>query len=208
MNTTKKKILFKSLQLFNNLGISNVSLRTISEEVGISVGNLQYHFKKREDIVETLYFQLVKKIDTIILIPKEDILKSFFNISTEIFKILYEHRFFLLDFVAITRNNKKIKQHYSQLSKQREIEFLKMLDILILNGFFREELLKNEYKNLFKRVEVISNFWFSSTLIQADVLTEKSIDEYSLLVSQNMYPYLTNKAKEMYTQIFPSQLVV
>ena len=80
MNATKQKILMKSLELFNTSGISKTSLRTISDEVGISVGNLQYHFKKREDIIEALYFQLVAKMNSIFFIPTDDLLKSFLNL--------------------------------------------------------------------------------------------------------------------------------
>lgn len=207
MNETKHKILIKSLKLFNTTGISNVSLRNIADEVEISVGNLQYHFKKREDIIEALYFQLVGKIDKVFVISTDDLLKSFLNISIEIYKILYEYNFFLLDFVAITRRNQKIKSHYSELSKRREIESLKVINVLIKNGLFREELLKNEYRCLFKRIEVISNFWFSSILIQSDVLSKDSIQEYSILISQSIYPYLTDEAKNQYVNIFPSQLV-
>ncbi len=207
MNDTKQKILLKSLELFNTSGISNTSLRTIAGEVGISVGNLQYHFKKREDIIEALYFQLVEKIDSIFLITTDDLLKSFLNISIEIITVLYEYHFFLLDFVIITRRNQKIKSHYSELSKLREIESLKIVDVLIKNGLFREELLKNEYRSLFKRMEIISNFWFSSILIQADVLSKESIQEFSLLISQSIYPYLTDEAKNQYVNIFPYQLV-
>ena len=207
MNETKHKILIKSLKLFNATGISNVSLRNIADEVGISVGNLQYHFKKREDIIEALYFQLVGEIDNVFVISTDELLKSFLNISIEIYKILYEYNFFLLDFVTITRRNQKIKSHYSELSKRREIESLKVIDVLIKNGLFREELLKNEYRSLFKRIEVISNFWFSSILIQDDVLSKESIQEYSILISQSVYPYLTDAAKNQYLNIFPSQLV-
>lgn len=207
MNKTKHKILAESLKLFNSLGTSNVSLRAISDEIGISVGNLQYHFKKREDIIEALYFRLVEKIDSVIFVPTSNLLKSFLKISEEIFTILYEYHFFLLDFVAITRTNQKIKHHYSKLSKRREGEFLLIADIFIKNGLFREESLKNEYRNLFKRIEVISNFWFSSSLIQAEILSRDSIQEYSLHVGQSLYPYLTNKAKSQYKNIFPSQFV-
>ncbi|WP_109852115.1 TetR/AcrR family transcriptional regulator [Aquimarina sp. AU58] len=207
MNATKQKILIKSLNLFNDSGISNVSLRAIADKAGISVGNLQYHFKKREDIIEALYFQLVEKIDSILFIKTDDLLQSFLNISIEIFTILYEYHFFLLDFITITRKNQKIKRHYSELSKRREIEFINIVDVLIKNGVFREELLKNEYHSLFKRIEVISNFWFSSILIQADVLSKESIEQYSLLISQSIYPYLTDKAKKQYSTIFPHQLV-
>jgi AcrR family transcriptional regulator len=202
MNDTKQKILTKSLELFNSKGIYKTSLRTIANEVGISVGNLQYHFKKREDIIEALYFQLVKKMDSIFLISGDDLLKSFLNISKEIITTFYEYNFFLLDFVAITRKNQKIKIHYSELSKRREIETLKMVVILIDNNLFREELLKNEYQNLFKRIEIISNFWFSSVLIQANHLSTDSIQEYTLLINQSIYPYLTDKAKIQYANLF------
>ena len=63
MSETKLKIIKQALLLFNNNGTANVSLRAIAKETGISIGNLQYHFKKREDIIEALYFQLVDKID-------------------------------------------------------------------------------------------------------------------------------------------------
>ncbi|PCJ64893.1 MAG: hypothetical protein COA58_11510 [Bacteroidetes bacterium] len=207
MNDTKQKILLASLWLFNDRGISAVSLRTIADKVGISVGNLQYHFKKREDIIEALYFQLVKEIDSIIFINDDDLLKSFFNISTEMFTILYEYHFFLLDFVTIVRNNKKIKSHYAELSQHREKQFLETAEVMIEKGLFREASLEKEYHNLYKRTEVISNFWFSSILIQADVLSEEAIRQYELLVSQSIYPYLTEKAKNQYVNIFPRQQI-
>lgn len=207
MNETKQKILLKSLKLFNNRGISNVPLRTIADEVGISVGNLQYHFKKREDIIEALYFELVEKMDSVFFVGSDDLLKSLLNISTEIISTLYEYHFFLLDFTTITRRNEKIKRHYSELSIRRESQFLKVAEVFVENGLFRKEMLKNEYANLFKRIEVISNFWFSSILIQAESLSKKSVEEYSLLISQNIYPYLTDEAKVQYAEIFPSQMV-
>lgn len=87
------------------------------------------------------------------------------------------------------------------------MEFFAIADLLIKNGLFRKELLKNEYNSLCKRIEVISNFWFSSTLIQAEVLSKESVEDYSLLISQSVYPYLTDEAKDQYGTIFPSQLV-
>lgn len=202
MNATKQKILTQSLVLFNSHGISNISLRKIADEAGISVGNLQYHFKKREDIVEALYFQLVEKMDAIFNIPKDEILTSFLGISKAIITTFYEYNFFLLDFVTITRNNKKIKAHYAALSKKREIETLQMVAVLIEKNVFREEILKDEYKSLYKRIEVISNFWFSSILIQNDHLSKKVIEEYLVLIHQSIFPYLTNEAKEKYAGFF------
>jgi len=207
MNATKQRIIIKSLELFNYYGISSVSLRDIAEKAGISVGNLQYHFKKREDIIEALYFQLVDKVNGILFINNDNLLKSFFDVSNEMFSILYEYRFFLLDFVMITRNNKKIKNHYAELSKLREQQFLQIVVLFIKEGVFRKEKLRDEYLSLFKRIEAISNFWFSSIFIQSGVLSKDIIKEYSLLISQSIYPYLTKEAKKQFTQIFPNQII-
>ena len=207
MSKTKHRILAQSLELFNNHGVSEVPLRTIADEMGISVGNLQYHFKKREDIIEALYFRIVEKVDELSINETDNLLSSFLSVPKKICLILYEYRFFLLDFTSITRKNRKIKNHYAELSKRREKEFLDITVILIENGLLRKELLKNEYHNVFKRVEVISNFWFSSILIQSDVLHKDSIEEYSLIVGQSIYPYLTNEAKTQYARIFPSHIL-
>ncbi len=207
MSKTKKLILEKSLELFNSKGISNVSLRDIADKSDISIGNLQYHFKKRKYVIESLYFQLVNEIDNVIFINEESLLKSFFLISTKMLTMFFEYRFFLLDFVFIIRNNEKIRNHYSELSKKREKEFLTIANIFIENDVFRKEILKNEYYGLYKRTEVISNFWFSTILIQNNKLSLKAINEYSFLVSQSIYPYLTNKTKEEYKSIFNSQFI-
>lgn len=207
MNKTKQKILSASLQLFNDRGVTNVSLRNIADKSGISVGNLQYHFKKREEIIELLYFQLVEKIDDISFLKTDNLLQSFIAISTEMITILYGYRFFLLDFITITRKNQRIKDHYSALSKRREGAFLEIVKVLIGNGLFREAILKNEYQHLFKRIEVVSNFWFSSILIQAQVLSEESIEKYAILISQSIYPYLTETGQKQYAEIFPFHFI-
>ncbi|MGV6861349.1 MAG: TetR/AcrR family transcriptional regulator [Putridiphycobacter sp.] len=201
MNQTKQNITTKSLELFNKNGIANVSLRDIAGELGISVGNLQYHYKKREDIVEALYFELVKKIDSIYEIETTNLLAAVLQISVSIMNVFYDYQFFLLDFVDITRQNGKIKSHYSQLSKQRELRFLQIVNELIKAGVLRKEVLTNEYQSFYKRVEVISNFWFSSKLIQTDVIKRACIDEYSFIISQSIYPYLTDEAKKEYASI-------
>lgn len=202
MVTTKQKILNKALELFNQNGITAVSLRSIANNLDMSIGNLQYHFKKREDIVEKLYLQLVDQLNQVTRINPENIIQYVFTKAKEIFRHLYAYRFFLLDFVAITRNNSTIKKHYAALSQYREKQFLEIVNMLIQQGLFRPEQLKDEYKNLHKRIEVISNFWLSSELIQSDNLSEKVVDSYATIINYSIYPYLTKKGKEAFLHSF------
>lgn len=202
MNQTKVLILEKSAQLFNQKGISATSLRDIATKAEMSVGNLQYHFKKREIIVETLYFQLVEKMNFIQPIPNDDLLNSLFLTPEKMLTIFYEYRFFLLDFTSIVRKNNKINQHYSELSKQRELDFIYLMNQLTHQGLLRQERLKNEFRNLYKRIEILSNFWFSSCLIRTDKLSIENIHEFSTMINQSIYPYLTEEGKAQCAKYF------
>lgn len=52
--STKERILAASLALFNERGYGNVTMRMIADFLSISVGNLTYHFPKKQDIVNAL----------------------------------------------------------------------------------------------------------------------------------------------------------
>ncbi len=199
MKNTKEKILATALDLFNTYGLSQVTLRTIAKKMGISQGNLNYHFKKREEIIETLYFSLVKNIDLKISKTNEEVsLKLLLDLSTSIMDDFYEYRFFLLDSVQIMRESKIIKKHYLKLSKIREKQFLDLFAVLIENGIMRKEILHNEYTYLYRRFQVLGDFWISSVQVTHKQISKKMIKEYSDIINQSIYPYLTEKGKKVY----------
>ena len=55
---TRRLILEKSYVLFQRQGYSATSMRQIALACGISVGNLCYHFKKKEDLFMSFYMEL------------------------------------------------------------------------------------------------------------------------------------------------------
>ncbi|WP_332369331.1 TetR/AcrR family transcriptional regulator [Spirosoma telluris] len=57
--STKGRILNASVRLFNEYGVDAVRLQQIAEEIGISVGNLAYHFKTKDAIIESVYEQVL-----------------------------------------------------------------------------------------------------------------------------------------------------
>jgi AcrR family transcriptional regulator len=54
-SSTRDRILHTSLRLFNEEGVASVSTHRIAAEMGISPGNLHYHFKTKQAIVTWLF---------------------------------------------------------------------------------------------------------------------------------------------------------
>ncbi|NVK52342.1 MAG: TetR family transcriptional regulator [Flavobacteriaceae bacterium] len=200
MKNTKEIILDTALELFNSRGLAKVKLRTIANEIGISQGNLNYHFKKREDVIEALYFRLVESISHNMSKNSEstNFIKVLFGMSKSVMLDLYTYRFIMLDFVQVMRENEKINKHFQELKTQREKQFLAFFDILINTGLMRNEVLPNEYKNLYIRLQILGDFWISSAEIDKKKLTKASIAMYAEIMNQTIYPYLTKKGRKEY----------
>ncbi len=203
MSNIKDEILKCALSLFNENGISQVSLRNISSEMGISLGNLTYHFKKRDDIVDALYLNLVNRLNEVVTeyLGTKNQFQLLFEIPRATLSNFYEYRFLMLDFVLITRNHANIGNHYRKLIKEREQQFEVLIHDLVDAKLFREELMDNEYKYLFKNLRIVSDFWLSSNSIDSnDKTSKKDVLEGSKLLENIIFPYLTVEGRSAFLE--------
>ena len=70
MTSTKQKILDTSLALFNKQGERNVTTNHIAEAMGISPGNLYYHFRNKGVIVAALFERYQQNLLTLLEEPQ------------------------------------------------------------------------------------------------------------------------------------------
>ena len=203
---TKDRILRTSLSLFNERGLSQVTLRTIAKEMGISQGNLNYHFKKRQDIIKALYLQLVDRMDNIFhnLLAMEIGLPLVFQSNAAMIDAFLDFKFFMLDFVQIMRENRDIHQHYLQLQEVRRQQFEGIVLLLQKQGLVRQEEFEGEFSNLQKRMGIVGDFWISSSEV-LDTDHKNQALEYRNILSEFIYPYLTPKGKKEFLSIKADQ---
>ena len=97
MNKTKQKILKTALELFNERGSGNVSTRHVADALGISPGNLYYHYANKEEIIRALFDGLDETSDEAydFSLDAPLTLERVAEMLSVTFEIVWRYRFFL-----------------------------------------------------------------------------------------------------------------
>ena len=161
MIKTKHKILEAALDLFNEFGYQQVTIRMIALKLQMSSGNLNYHFKKREDILEALYFQMVRDFDERIdTLPETDI--SFDQIKNDIrlsMERMVQYKFIWTDLYSLLKGNNKIFDHFSTVYTSRIEGNLFLFKRLSEMGMMRTAIIPREYEMLSERMRNFGDTW-------------------------------------------------
>lgn len=198
MNKTKRNILDAALTLLNNDGIAIVSQRSIADRLNISPGNLTYHYKKKADIIEAIYFELVDHMNEVFEISQEENtnFETLTKITEGLFDVLLQYRFFFIDIVQIIRNYPIIATSYRKIQETRKKQFKGMIAQLLEQGIIRSEELPNEYEELYTRIQINFDFYLSFVGVNNIQLKQNYIEEQKQTFLYTIYPYLTLEGKE------------
>jgi AcrR family transcriptional regulator len=63
---TAERIVLASIELFNREGLQHVAVKDIAAAMGISPGNLTYHFKRRHDLLRAAFNVLQRRMRTVL----------------------------------------------------------------------------------------------------------------------------------------------
>ena len=207
MSKTRDKILETARTLFNDKGYAIVTIRMIAEEMGISSGNLNYHFKKREDILETLYFQMVEAFDArVSALP--DTKFSMTRILDDITKSMermVEYRFIWTDLYNLLKLSASIREHFDKVLIDRVKGTRYMFGILIAEGILNQPEFEEEHDLLIERMISFSNTWlYASILYTQHSISEEYIHRQAVILLSMLYPYFTEIGKSEYRAIVNS----
>lgn len=204
MKNTKKNILDTSRMLFNKFGYSQVTIRMIAQKLNISSGNLNYHYKKREDILKALYFEMVavfdkrvQQLDTTIIT-----LKKIKEDATSSMIRMVDYRFFWTDLYYLLSINDNIRTHFEQVRQDRENGYHFVFKTLENNQLLQPESYPNERQFLIKRMIDFSNTWlYASHLYRENSTDSKYVETQATILLSILFPYLTKTGKQEFLEL-------
>jgi AcrR family transcriptional regulator len=118
---TRERILELSLRLFNAQGEPNVTTSAIADEMNISPGNLYYHFRNKDDIVNALFEQYEREIDGLLELPsgrRADVEDAWLFLHL-LFETIWRHRFVYRDLTDLLTRNRRIETHFKRILERK-----------------------------------------------------------------------------------------
>jgi len=103
--STRERILATALRLFNESGTAAVSTNHIADALGISPGNLYYHFRNKEEIIRALFEQQFARWDAGYTLPDDRMptLDDLQQLVRTSFVMGWEYRFMYRELIAVRR---------------------------------------------------------------------------------------------------------
>ena len=123
-------ILHIALRLFNEQGSYKVTTNHIAAEMGISPGNLYYHFKNKEHIIRELLAGLIAEFDALVRPPEQgaaglDMLVRTIETAAD---LIYAYRFIYVELAALMTRDKRFSRMYLEVKSRRAGELRLLLE--------------------------------------------------------------------------------
>ena len=163
---TRERILDLSLAMFNERGEPNVTTNHIADELEISPGNLYYHFRNKDDIVEHLFARYEARIDEVLVTP-DDRLPTLEDIWLQLhvaFEVMWEFRFIFRDLVDLTSRNRKLRLHYARTLKRAVGNAAS-----VMHGLVRAEVMRAsraEVEATANNILLVATFWLNYSAVR------------------------------------------
>jgi AcrR family transcriptional regulator len=193
---TRERIVETSLVMFNRLGEPNVTTADIADEMGISPGNLYYHFRNKDEIIGELFAALERRLDALLdprvgVVDVED-LWLFLHL---LFEAMWDYRFFYRDLDEILSRSRKLTTHFASILGRGTATVSALCRSMVDEGTMRAS--EREIAAIAENVALVATFWISYQRIAAQHpdAVEINLDRAAYQVLSLIAPFLQGPSR-------------
>ena len=157
---TAERILEVTLELFNRFGEPNVSTTLISAELGISPGNLYYHYPAKDELINSLFDRYEKSLNELLNASDgvRDVEDAWFFMHT-LFELIWQYRFLYRDLNDLLSKNRRLETHFQSVLKNKTRSVKALLDSMSRAGAVRID--SREVEATATSMVVVLTYWLS-----------------------------------------------
>lgn len=157
---TAERILEVTLELFNRFGEPNVSTTLISAELGISPGNLYYHYPAKDELINSLYDRYERALNELLNASDNvrDVEDAWFFLHS-LFELIWQYRFLYRDLNDLLSKNRRLETHFQWVLKNKTRSIKALLDSLNRTGAMRIDA--REIDATATSMVVVLTYWLS-----------------------------------------------
>ncbi|SPL69556.1 TetR/AcrR family transcriptional regulator [Acinetobacter stercoris] len=206
---TKDRILQISLQLFNERGERSVTTNHIAAELGISPGNLYYHFRNKQEIIKELMEQYQKETLDMLALPDDREVNA--NDKIHYFQVLsgqlWEYRFLHRDVYHLVENNDDFRKVYPRFAGKVMQQGQKIYQAFVDAGLM--QMTPSEIEALIINIWIVLTNWtnflyMSGHLSDSNHLEEKWVWQALRQMVFLEGAYLRGESRETYERLLES----
>lgn len=198
---TQDRILIAALELFNQQGERKVTTNHIAAHIGISPGNLYYHYKNKQAIIYALFLNYERRVEINLELPKDRHLtvEDKLRYLEKIFQGLWEYRFIHRDMEHLLLSDSALHSRYREFFRrcQQKIED-------IYQGLHDAHIIcinPAELKGLALNTWIVVTSWYSflqcSLLVrESDNITLDTLKGGIYQIFQLERPYITDRYRD------------
>lgn len=195
--TTRQRVLALALARFNERGLEGVAIRELARELGLSPGNVSYHFPKKEALVAALMEELRELNDaTIGPLEQVETLEGFLERYRRVFENQHAYRFIPRSLATIVRGSDETARRYRSVEKARRASLAAALERLRDAGELERTLDEEAIARIVGLCTLIARFWLSEAeLSHPRARVDSLIEHYLSLIAHALSPHVARHAR-------------
>jgi AcrR family transcriptional regulator len=186
----RERILDTALALFNDAGTAPISTNHIAAAAGISPGNLYYHFRNKEQIVQALFERLFEMYERVFALPEDRVptlvdLRRLLRLN---FDLLWDYRFAYRELAAILRRDEVLRDRWLEVRRRGYSGFRELIEAFVTADVVAAPSDTAAIERLADLCWLISEFWLPSLEISGQSVDATQLDRGVALMLQVLNP--------------------
>jgi AcrR family transcriptional regulator len=192
---TRARVLAESLRLFNEVGEANVTTGTIAAALSMSPGNLYYHFRNKDQIVEELFARFEERIDVQpgAAAAGPEAIEDLWLYLHLMLESIWEYRFLYRNLDDLVARNHRLRERFNRIIDRKHAVVVSLCEGLVAARAMRAR--PDEIQALARNVLVVATYWLNFTALRVRGAAADDIGEGAFQVMSLVAPYLVGAAR-------------